>query len=146
MPRMEDFPKPVQQARTQAGDDHEDDRRPMGLLRRIAESALGRSKEGAEHGHAEPTLARQPAPPQARAPQPQPPRQPVPQQPQPRPAAPSAQDYAKQQQRPAQPRMPLDAGYRPATGQLDPQGRQAPMPRSEDDQLEIPAFLRRQTN
>jgi cell division protein FtsZ len=38
-------------------------------------------------------------------------------------------------------------GYRPAQGQLDPQGRMAPPPRqSEDDQLEIPAFLRRQAN
>jgi cell division protein FtsZ len=48
-------------------------------------------------------------------------------------------EYAK---RPASPQ-----GYRPAQGQLDPQGRMAPAPRSaEDDQLEIPAFLRRQAN
>ena len=38
-------------------------------------------------------------------------------------------------------------GYRPAQGALDPQGRVMSSPRSiEDDQLEIPAFLRRQAN
>ena len=34
---------------------------------------------------------------------------------------------------------------RPAQGQLDPHGRAAPRMASEDDQLEIPAFLRRQS-
>jgi cell division protein FtsZ len=48
-------------------------------------------------------------------------------------------EYAK---RPAPPQ-----GYRPTQGQLDPQGRVTPPQRSsEDDQLEIPAFLRRQAN
>jgi cell division protein FtsZ len=38
--------------------------------------------------------------------------------------------------------------YAPRRGQLDDQGRQAPAKRiaGEDDQLEIPAFLRRQAN
>jgi cell division protein FtsZ len=37
--------------------------------------------------------------------------------------------------------------YRPAQGSLDPQGRVAPQARMmDDDQLEIPAFLRRQAN
>jgi cell division protein FtsZ len=47
--------------------------------------------------------------------------------------------------RPAAPAAPAPA-YRPAQGALDPQGRpSAPVPRGfEDDQLEIPAFLRRQ--
>jgi cell division protein FtsZ len=36
---------------------------------------------------------------------------------------------------------------RPAQGMLDPHGRPTAQPRSlEDEQLEIPAFLRRQTN
>ncbi|MFD1352035.1 cell division protein FtsZ, partial [Methylorubrum suomiense] len=36
--------------------------------------------------------------------------------------------------------------YRPAAGNLDPQGRAMPPRMMEDDQLEIPAFLRRQAN
>ncbi|MFY9292758.1 MAG: cell division protein FtsZ, partial [Methylorubrum rhodinum] len=36
--------------------------------------------------------------------------------------------------------------YRPAAGHLDPQGRALPPRMMEDDQLEIPAFLRRQAN
>ena len=53
--------------------------------------------------------------------------------------------------RPASERRPLSqeaSMYAPRRGQLDDQGRVAPQPRSvsEDDQLEIPAFLRRQAN
>ncbi|EHP86670.1 cell division protein FtsZ, partial [Methylorubrum extorquens] len=36
--------------------------------------------------------------------------------------------------------------YRPAQGNLDAQGRALPPRMMEDDQLEIPAFLRRQAN
>ena len=45
-------------------------------------------------------------------------------------------------------RQPAAPQYRPAQGSLDPQGRMPHhQPRSvEDDQLEIPAFLRRQAN
>jgi cell division protein FtsZ len=53
--------------------------------------------------------------------------------------APVHQEYGK---RPAQPQAP-----RPPQGALDPHGRPAPQQRSiEEDQLEIPAFLRRQSN
>ncbi|MEY9780687.1 cell division protein FtsZ [Sinorhizobium fredii] len=56
-------------------------------------------------------------------------------------AAPSA---ASQQRRPLSPEASL---YAPRRGQLDDHGRAAPQMRSqEDDQLEIPAFLRRQSN
>jgi cell division protein FtsZ len=42
--------------------------------------------------------------------------------------------------------QPQAAAYRPAQGQLDGQGRiPAPTRSFEDDQLEIPAFLRRQS-
>ncbi|TXN64679.1 cell division protein FtsZ, partial [Methylobacterium sp. WL6] len=42
---------------------------------------------------------------------------------------------------------PVAPTYRPAQGNLDAQGRMAPQPRMmDDDQLEIPAFLRRQAN
>ncbi len=51
----------------------------------------------------------------------------------------------------SQQRRPLSAEaslYAPRRGQLDDHGRQQPQPRmsNEDDQLEIPAFLRRQSN
>jgi len=91
--------------------DGEDDRRPMGLLRRLA-SGLGRREEDEEHTEEA----------HAAAPRPAPQMRPVPRAPQAR----------------------MDG----AAGQLDSTGRAAPAPQSqsEDDQLEIPAFLRRQAN
>jgi len=54
------------------------------------------------------------------------------------PASPVHNEYAKR---------PMPPGYRPAQGGLDPHGRAAAQPKSlDDEQLEIPAFLRRQTN
>jgi cell division protein FtsZ len=57
-------------------------------------------------------------------------------------AAPAA---ASQQRRPLSAEASL---YAPRRGQLDDHGRQQPQARmsNEDDQLEIPAFLRRQSN
>ncbi len=153
MPKVEDFPQVAQrQMRAHEGgmDDrtHDgDDRRPMGLLRRLANVGLGRGED--EQGHpAQPQQPRQPqvpvaqqtsAPQHAQAPQSAQPRQMAPEpamrQPAPRPAAPQ-----------------------PASGQLDSHGRapaqnygqnhgQNPANSApEDDQLEIPAFLRRQAN
>ncbi len=124
MPSLEEFP-PIAQREVRAvsqADEHEEERRPMSLLRRLAAVGLGGRRE-------EPDAAQR-QPPQA-------PRQPAPQ-----PMAPARQpqmsgnEFAK---RPvAQPQG--------AAGRLDPQGRVAPQqPRmSDDDQLEIPAFLRRQ--
>jgi cell division protein FtsZ len=43
-------------------------------------------------------------------------------------------------------RRPAAPVARPAQGQLDPLGRAAPNRTSEEDHLEIPAFLRRQAN
>jgi cell division protein FtsZ len=60
------------------------------------------------------------------------------------PAQPSA-THALYGRRPAT-QQPAAAPYRPAQGQLDGQGRiPAPTRSFEDDQLEIPAFLRRQS-
>ena len=139
MPRMEDFPPIAQRemraqatrtqevaaqaepAQTHVEDDHGDDRRPMGLLRRLA-SGLSRHVEHEDVA----------------------PEAPV----QPRMAAPAA---PQPQMRPA-PRMPQMApASRPqmgASGQLDATGRAPARPQahSEEDQLEIPAFLRRQSN
>ena len=108
MPRIEDFP-PVVQAeveRQQRQAPGQDERGPMGLLKRISHS-LGR-REDEEGVGAEPVAP-----------------------------APSNQ------------RRPLSAEasmYAPRKGNLDNQGRTQPAAKtqSEDDQLEIPAFLRRQ--
>lgn len=114
MPKVEDFP-PVVRAemdhRANAAPAPQDERGPMGLLKRIT-SSLGR------HHEEEPVNADMTA------------------------SAPAA---ASQQRRPLSPEASL---YAPRRGQLDDQGRTVPQTRvaHEDDQLEIPAFLRRQSN
>ncbi len=112
MPKIEDFPPVVQaeidhRAAQQPSSAHQEERGPMGLLKRLT-SSLGRHEE--THAAQEP-------------------------------AAPAAQ----QQRRPLSAEASL---YAPRRGQLDDHGRANPQPRSlhEDDQLEIPAFLRRQSN
>ncbi|MBB4953218.1 cell division protein FtsZ [Agrobacterium vitis] len=59
--------------------------------------------------------------------------------------APAAPAAAPQQRRPLTPEASV---YAPRRGNLDDQGRQVPQARTshDDDQLEIPAFLRRQSN
>ncbi len=118
MPNVADFP-PVVQAELNARDNSrepsyetQEDRGPMGLLKRLTAGLTRREDETAR---LEPAQPREPA------------------------------------MRPAEPRRPLsqDASiYAPRRGQLDEQGRVQPQGRqpSEDDQLEIPAFLRRQAN
>ena len=98
--------------RDQASYESQEDRGPMGLLKRLTAGLTRREDETAR---LEPAQPREPA------------------------------------MRPAEPRRPLsqDASiYAPRRGQLDEQGRVQPQTRqpSEDDQLEIPAFLRRQAN
>ena len=56
----------------------------------------------------------------------------------------SAPVAASQQRRPLSPEASL---YAPRRGNLDDQGRQVPQSRGSDEgELEIPAFLRRQSN
>jgi len=112
MPKVEDFP-PVVQAeidhRTQPAAAHvQEERGPMGLLKRITNS-LGRREEDVA------------------------------------PEMTSAPAASSQQRRPLSPEASL---YAPRRGNLDDQGRAVPQARmmQEDDQLEIPAFLRRQSN
>jgi len=114
MPKVEDFP-PVLRAeidhRAQpAAPAAQDERGPMGLLKRITNS-LGRQADE------EPVMGDMTG------------------------SAPAA---------PSQQRRPLSAEaslYAPRRGQLDDHGRATPARAgSEDDQLEIPAFLRRQTS
>ncbi|MBO0343691.1 cell division protein FtsZ [Roseibium sp. CAU 1637] len=111
---------------------HDDERRPMGLLRRLA-SGLGRKDEfDDEHDVFGDHVAQAPA--QAAAPAPA--------------AKPQASVQAPvQAQRPPAPRQAQRPAHG-ASGQLDNTGRapaRAP-DMMDDDQLEIPAFLRRQAN
>ena len=128
MPRVEDFP-PVVQAEIASSPRHgdtqhhlhhdaDDERGPLGLLRRLTNGLSARRED--EHDGAEMRH-------EGRL----------------RPAA--------QQPMPAQPRRPLSqdaAMYAPRSANVDENGR--PTTRSaapaDDDQLEIPAFLRRQAN
>ncbi|MGB8016039.1 MAG: cell division protein FtsZ [Pseudolabrys sp.] len=127
MPRVDELPLPAQnEIRAQRGelaDDHPEKRR-MTLMQRLASVGLGRRTEDAP-----PTAAM----PRAIRPMPQyerPPQRPTARQPEGRPAEPVS-EYAR----------------RTAPQGLDPHGRSAPVHNSqEDDQLEIPAFLRRQAN
>jgi len=137
MPRVEDFPvvaqREMQAQRADQQPQHEEDRGPMSLLRRLASVGLGRREEEAPAPQAN---RPQPAP-QQRAPQ-------QGQQPQPRPQQQAAPRAPQQPMAPRAPQQSQDAMYRPRQAELDQHGRV--MPRSEDDQLEIPAFLRRQAN
>jgi cell division protein FtsZ len=114
MPKVEDFP-PVVKAemdhRAHPVQHVQEERGPMGLLKRITNS-LGRREEDGQ------VAADMTAP------------------------APTA---ASQQRRPLSAEASL---YAPRRGQLDDHGRATPQAAShhEDDQLEIPAFLRRQHN
>ncbi len=126
MPRVEELPVPgqriVEQQRVQqAAPAPAPEKKRVTLMERLANAGLVRRHD------------EQPAPVQ-RAPQ-----QGYAQQPQPQTAA--HMDYAK---RPAA-QAPMQRA--PQAGSLDPHGRPAPQPqRYEDDHLEIPAFLRRQSN
>lgn len=117
VPSIDEFP-PIAQRQAAASvqvhpEDHDGERRPLGLLRRLATVGLGRREDEA----------------QAEAP-----RAPAPQ-PAVRPSA--ASEFVKQR--------PAVAPVQGAAGRLDQQGRMAPQPapRAADDDMEIPAFLRR---
>jgi cell division protein FtsZ len=114
----------------------------MSLLRRLASVGLGRRDDddpiGAGPAVRERPPTERPSTRAERRPEPQPEPAPTP--------APTQSEYAK---RPPQPRAPQSDGlYRPRQGDLDQHGRQVPRePRTTaDDELEIPAFLRRQAN
>ena len=132
MPEIDELPRPAQaELRAQRGeqvDAEHGEKRKGGLLRRLAAVGLGRREVGPEEDKL-PANVRQVRPaarPADRMPAP-PPR--------PTPAAPVARgsepvsEFAK----------------RPPHQALDPLGRQAPV-HNEEDQLDIPAFLRRQAN
>jgi cell division protein FtsZ len=128
MPRIDELPMPAQaqiRARNEAAAAPEKPR--VSLLQRLASVGLGRREEEAPAQ----APAQRMAPPMPKAP----PMPPLPRPQEPR-SPEGGSEYAK---RPA----PL----RPAPQGLDQHGRQAPVNNShDDDQLEIPAFLRRQAN
>jgi cell division protein FtsZ len=133
MPRIDELPVPAQNElramRGEGAPGEAPEKRRMGLLQRLASVGLGgrREEEGEAIG-AEPQHPRM-------GPIPQPPARPI----QPRPAAPRPPE----QIRPSEPVS--EYARRPAHQSLDPLGRQAPVNNSHDeDQLDIPAFLRRQ--
>jgi cell division protein FtsZ len=124
MPRIDELPMPVQnEMRAQRGElteDHPENRRKS-LLQRLASVGLGRREEAEPQ---ERHMQRPVAPPMGMQPRP------APRLPESRPAEPIS-EYAR----------------RPAPQGLDMHGRPAPVHKSaEDDQLDIPAFLRRQAN
>jgi cell division protein FtsZ len=134
MPRIDELPIPAQnQLRARENPAEAAQEKPrVSLLQRLASVGLGRREEES----AQPRPAPRPAPVAERAPPPMPKAPPMP----PLPRAPEARDsvseYAKR---------PM--AQRPAPQGLDQHGRPAPVNNSQDeDQLEIPAFLRRQAN
>ncbi|MBV8823692.1 MAG: cell division protein FtsZ [Bradyrhizobiaceae bacterium] len=148
MPRIEELPLPAQnQLRASRGDVPErasPEKRRTSLLQRLAAVGLGRREEDESEEAPQPAAPRiaAPIPPRpAPAPRPIEPRAPAPElrapAPDPRTSMPDpVSEYAK---RPVAPR--------PAPQGLDHHGRTAPVHNSiDEDQLEIPAFLRRQAN
>ncbi len=128
LPRVEDLPVPAQnQLAARAAPPvpqpaHAADQKRMSLMQRLASVGFGRRDE---HEIAEtPAQAAPPLPRAVAAPA----------------AAPSAA-HAEYMRRPVQPQP-----ARAAEGQLDVRGRPQTQRPAEDDQLEIPAFLRRQAN
>lgn len=124
MPRVEDLPAPAQTqlaARTAPQPQqapHSAEQKRVSLMQRLASVGFGRKEEHA--------ATEKPALPSSVAPQ--------------VPAAPSAA-HAEYMRRASAPAVP-----RAAQGQLDAHGRPPAQRSNEDDQLEIPAFLRRQAN
>jgi cell division protein FtsZ len=115
MPRVEDFPPQVRaEVEAKAHPLDQEDRGPMGLLKRLTNGLTRREEEPARLQPAQPREPRL------------------------RQAAPEARRVASQEAQ----------LYAPRRGQLDDHGRLTPQSRAtqDDDQLEIPAFLRRQAN
>ncbi len=125
MPRIDELPIQAQNQIRQNGQQSEaehPEKRRMGLLQRLAAVGLGRREEDEE--------------PEMR------------QMPRPMPVAPERPRQQQPQPRPIESREPVSEYARRAAPQgLDTHGRQAPVHnQAEDDQLDIPAFLRRQAN
>jgi cell division protein FtsZ len=130
MPRVDELPVPAQnEIRARRGElapEEHPEKRRLSLLQRLAAVGLGRRDDGEEEA---------PPAPRSSAGTPQPAAERLPGRPSPPPRPESrpepVSEYAK----------------RPSPQGLDQHGRQTPVHnRGEEDQLDIPAFLRRQTN
>jgi cell division protein FtsZ len=134
MPRIDELPVPAQnELRARRGEipaEEHPERRRMSLLQRLASVGLGRK----EQDEADTTdVAPRGAPASPALPVERLPGRPLPR------ATDSRQDSRQEQL--------SDFAKRPTAHGLDQHGRQAPVHRSmEEDQLDIPAFLRRQAN
>jgi cell division protein FtsZ len=131
MPRIDELPVPAQnEIRARRGEMNQDDhpeKRRLSLLQRLASVGLGRKDQDE---HESPPIPRAAAPVGAPVPAERLTGRPVPRPSEPRPQLPVS-EYAR----------------RPAPQGLDQHGRQSPVHNpSEEDQLDIPAFLRRQAN
>jgi cell division protein FtsZ len=140
MPRIDELPVPAQnEIRARRGElpeDHHPEKQRLSLLQRLASVGLGRREQDEQA----------PAPAQ-RAPAPMPTERMAGRPPMPRPAEPRHEpvsEYAKQRPAPSG----LDHHGRQANLQASAQAQsQGPVHNSSDeDQLDIPAFLRRQAN
>jgi len=131
MPRIDELPLPAQkELRAHLGDAppaEPPEKRRMSLLQRLATVGLGRREEAPESAEPPPARSQQP-----------------------RPAPRSAERLPPRPARPPEQRGPdpvSEYARRPAHQALDPHGRKAPVHNPpDDDQLDIPAFLRRQAN
>jgi cell division protein FtsZ len=131
MPRIDELPIPAQnQIRARQAETAATSERPRPtLLQRLASVGLGRREEGAPAAQAPAPIAQRVAPPMPKAP----------------PMPPLAQQTARPEGISDYAKRPVI--QRPAPQGLDQHGRSAPVHNSvEEDQLEIPAFLRRQAN
>jgi len=134
MPRIDELPVPAQnEIRARRGelpqDDHPEKRR-LSLLQRLASVGLGRREQDVQEAAPPPPAASVNAPPPAER---------LPGRPMPRPAEPRQEMSQK---------LPIsEYAKRSAPQGLDQHGRQSAVHNSsEEDQLDIPAFLRRQAN
>jgi cell division protein FtsZ len=136
MPRIDELPLPAQnQIRAKRGELTEEhpEKRRMSLLQRIAAVGLGRREEEPEAPRDSQREAPRDSRPQMR-PAPQPPER-------------VQMRPAQRPQEHAGPEPVSEYARRPAPQGLDMHGRAAPAQHhAEDDQLDIPAFLRRQAN
>ncbi len=123
MPNIEELPMPAQkQLRVHRGEGDGIGHEARSFLKKLATVGFGR-RDDAPATRSAPVSVAPPSPPEPVA----------------RPISAAQPDYSK--------RGAAAAPYRSAQGGLDAQGRITPAPRpSEDDQLEIPAFLRRQSS
>jgi cell division protein FtsZ len=146
MPRVEDFPAIAQRQLRSRGASAagEEDRRPRSLLARLAQGLARRDEDDEEPvRRAEPASRPAPLPVEPRAEMAEAAASP----PQPTHRAPAPQPIGGAFGRPPAPQPRRQAEPQAATGTYDAHGRVAPADsRRDDDELDIPAFLRRQSS